>query len=44
MSKAENIVSEAYEDIGKEPTDSLTIEDFMALCDVSGVADFFAPF
>lgn len=44
VAKAIRIVTEAYEDIGKDPNDSLTLDDFMALCDVSGVADFFAPF
>jgi hypothetical protein len=44
VAKAQRIVAEAFEDIGKEPDDPLSIYDFMALCDVSGVADFFAPF
>ena len=40
---AEEIVTEAYEDLGKDEVESLTVEDFVLLCSGSGVADYFVP-
>lgn len=40
---AETIVDEAYNDLGKDYDDVLTLGDFLQLCQSSGVADYFVP-
>lgn len=42
--KAEKVVDEAYADLGKKPEEALTLAEFVALCEGSGVSDYFAPF
>ena len=42
--KAEKVVDEAFGDLGKKSEESLNLQEFMALCEGSGVADYFAPF
>ena len=42
--KAEKVVDEAYADLEKKPEEALSLAEFMALCEGSGVADYFAPF